>query len=253
MHTYYNTKFTFNVLAVIGLLLYLSGCGVELVATTAVQAELQAQNAKAAARQLETVKKQVNDLTFDRAVQSYRAEHGENPPSLDALVPKYLPTLPQQADGSLYAYDPATGTLTVPTVSVDYMTDKRKVEEIKGAIQRYGMAVGFYPGTLDDLYPQYLDELPRTVSGEAFVYNNQNGDVLLPGEAANVQHAQQHVPQSGGMPARQSSGGMGIQSGLGNGSTAGATAARSHLNNNVQSISQQSSDRQSQVMDQLGL
>lgn len=232
------------------------GCGVEMLTTSAVEAELQAKNAQAAVRQLDIAKSKATSISFNQAVQAYRAENGANPPTLDALVPKYLPAIPRQADGTPYSYDPVTGTLSnAYTVSGASSADLQTIESIKSAIHRYGMATKYYPPTLDALYPNYLDRLPRTSDGKEFIYNNQNGDVRLPGGGFSSPVATQEPSQSGGglSPVGQLLTGGGMQQSLGNGSTAGATAARSHIKNSVQDISQQNTDRQNRVMDQLGL
>lgn len=230
----------------------LTGCGVELLTTTAVQGELQAKNAKAATEQLDLVKRRVGSINVSQAIQSYRAENGSNPPSLDALVPKYLADVPRQADGTPYTYDPATGTLSSGRAGGS-PADQQKIDTIKAAIQRYGTATGFYPPTLDVLYPTYLSQLPRTASGGQFLYNNQNGEVRLPGGSPAPQAAPQAAPQGGLSPVGQMLTGGGMQQSLGNGSTAGATAARSHVKGTVQDISNQTTNRQNQAMDQLGL
>mgnify|MGYP003779171907 CR=1 FL=1 len=230
----------------------LLGCGVEMLATSAVEAELQAKNAQAATRQLDIVKGRADTISFSQAVQAYRAENGANPPSLDALVPKYLAAIPRQADGTPYAYDPATGSLKPGDAGVS-QADQKMIETIKSAIHRYGTTVGYYPPTLDTLYPDYLSQRPRTSAGGQFIYNNQNGDVRRPG-GNPVRPIATQVPPSGGLsPVGQALTGGGMQQPLGNGSTAGATAARSHIKSSVQDISQQSTDRQNQVMNQLGL
>ena len=59
--------------------------------------------------------------------------------------------------------------------------DQQTLYAIQQAIVQYGRATGYYPPTLDDLYPHYLPRLPRTATGEHFFYNNQNGYVAHPG------------------------------------------------------------------------
>lgn len=232
----------------------LLGCGVELLATSAVEAELQAKNAQAATRQLNLARGRADTIAFSQAVQAYRAENGANPPSLDSLVPKYLAAIPRQADGTPYAYNPATGTLSAPPAAAGISAaDQQMIESIKSAIQRYGSAIGYYPPTLDALYPDYLSQRPRTSTGGQFIYNNQNGDVRLPGGGAVLPIVTQEPSPGELSPVGQALTGGGMQQSLGNGSTAGATAARSHIKSGVQDISQQSTDRQNRVMDQLGL
>lgn len=91
--------------------LMLTGCGVGVVATSAVSSELEVENAKSALKQLDNAKGQTGSIAVERAIEAYRADKGVNPPSLEELVPDYLPKVPTKADGSSYDYDPATGEL----------------------------------------------------------------------------------------------------------------------------------------------
>ena len=90
----------------------LSGCGVEVLTTTAVRGEIETKQAQSALRQLDQVRGQVNTLQVEQAVKAYRGDHGINPPSLEALVPNYLPQTPVKADGAPYYYDPKTGKVS---------------------------------------------------------------------------------------------------------------------------------------------
>ncbi|NLN92044.1 MAG: hypothetical protein GX130_01875 [Candidatus Hydrogenedens sp.] len=241
--------------------LLLFGCGAEILTVTAIQGELAAKNAKAATGQLNYVKNKMGSVGFDQAVQAYRAEHGVNPPSLDALVPKYLAEVPRQSDGSLYGYDPATGTLSSSAVGAPSSgQDQQMLRAIQNAITRYGTATGYYPPTLDDLYPTYLTQLPRTSTGQQFVYNNQNGYLALPGQtAAPAAPAPSSRGRGGGGglggagPLGEVMTGVGIQQELGRMSTGGSSAAGSRARSGAQGFSDQHTNKQNQVMDQLGL
>ncbi len=222
-----------------------SGCGVELLSTAAVESELQARNAKAATQQLDRVKQRVGGINVNQAIQRYRAENGAHPPTLEALVPKYLDAVPLKSDGAPYFYDPATGTVSETPVAGNAAADRQMIEAIKSAIQRYGTATGYYPPTLDVLYPDYLSQPPRTSTGGQFMYNNQNGDVRLPGGNP--------APQGGTGASGNPLSGMGMPQLQGGGGNAGASAARSQARGNVQGITGQQTDRQNRVMDDLGL
>ncbi len=224
-----------------GVLCVCSGCGVELLSTAAVESELQARNAKAATQTLDLVKKRVSGINVSQAIQTYRAENGTNPPSLEALVPKYLAEVPRKADGTPYHYDPATGTVSETPVynNAAAAADQQRIFEIKNAIQRYGTATGYYPPTLDALYPAYLSQVPRTASGGQFIYNNQNGEVSVPGGSPAS------APHAGALPGMPQ-----LQGGGGN---AGATAVRSQARGNIQGLAGQQTDRQNRAMDELGL
>ena len=93
------------------LCLALTGCGVELLTTTAIQGELQTQQMQAMKRQVQSASDTSGRVTLERAIQTYRAEKGGNPPSLASLVPDYMPAVPKRGDGTEYGYDPARGQL----------------------------------------------------------------------------------------------------------------------------------------------
>ncbi|HNZ49318.1 MAG TPA: hypothetical protein PLZ53_06760 [Candidatus Hydrogenedentes bacterium] len=240
------------------MLMLLSGCGAEILTVTAVQGELAAQNAKSATKQLAYVKDKMGSVSFDQAVQAYRAEHGSNPPTLDALVPGYLPQIPVQPDGSPYYYDPATGTLSASApAGASSKQDQEMMLAIRNAITRYGTATGYYPPTLDALYPNYMTRLPRTSAGQEFVYNNQNGQISLPGQVSPTAPARTAGNRSAGIggtgPMGEVMTGIGIQQELGRMNTSGASAAGSRTRSSAQDFSNQHTNTQNRVMDQLGL
>lgn len=167
-------------LVLLGALL-LAGCGVDLLMTTAIQGEMQAKQAVGAKRVLDQAKVFKGTTEMESAIRIYRGQYGENPPSLEYLVPGYLAAVPRQPDGSVYGYDPLTGRISnEPPPANNALRDRQTIQTILAAIQQFGTATGFYPGTLDELYPRYLREAPRTLDGQQFVYNNQNGEVRLP-------------------------------------------------------------------------
>jgi hypothetical protein len=55
---------------------------------------------------------------INAAITKYGMTTGYYPPSLDALVPAYLPSMPLTANGSRFIYDPQTGKLYDPTGTV---------------------------------------------------------------------------------------------------------------------------------------
>lgn len=231
----------------------LAGCGAEILTTTAIRGELEAQNIRHANQQLGLVQRRMDTLGFNQAVQAYRAEHGVNPPSLEALVPKYLAKMPLKPDGTPYHYDPATATLSEsPAAGGVTPADQQMMLDIRNAINQYGTAIGYYPPTLDALYPTYLAQLPRTSAGEPFFYNNQNGDVVHP-RAHAVPTPSGAGGRGGGVgPMGEIMTGVGMQQSLGGGNSA-AGAVRSRARSGADAISGQHNDRQNQVMDDLGL
>lgn len=239
----------------------MSGCGVEVLTATAIQGELQAQQAQAIQRQVAGAANQSGRLRLEQAIRAYQAEKGAFPPSLEALVPDYLPAVPARADGSPYGYDPARGILldgpAAPGGSIP-PADLETMNRIREAINRYGMATGYYPPTLDALYPGYLSVLPRTAAGEPYLYNNQNGEVQHP-RAASGAGAAPGMPAGspsalGGVgPMGEVMTGIGMQQQLQTMSQGGASAARGLASGTLNDITSGHNQQQNRVMDQLGL
>ncbi len=240
--------------------LALAGCGVELFTTTAIQSELQAEQAKALRGQVGQAAETSGRIQVERAIQTYRAEKGQSPPSLDALVPQYLPQVPTHADGTPYAYDPATGQLGGAGAASPGPTaeDQQTMHRIRQAINQYGTATGYYPGTLEALVPQYLPALPKTASGEAFVYNNQTGELRHPhagaGMGAGMGRGRGRMSGGGGgTPMTEMMGGMGVQQELNRMNQSGANSAGNRMRQNAR---QQSGGRNQEIdstMNRLGL
>ncbi len=238
----------------------LAGCGVEMLTATATQSVVQAQQAQAVRGQVRNASEQMGRVNLEKAIQTYRAEKGVNPPTLDVLAPDYIPAVPVHADGTPYGYNAATGALLDGPAAPDTTAkDAQTLKAIQDAIQRYGTAVGYYPPTLDALYPVYLAQLPRTAAGEAFLYNNQNGEVRHPRgtaapAAAPAQAAGAAVPMGGGAgPMGEVMTGVGMQQQLNGMSSAGSSAAQGYMNRQTGSITGGHNDQQNQVMDNLGL
>ena len=253
----FNGKVAIGAYAMVALLL--TGCGVELLATTAVRGELEAKNAKSAMKQLNYVKGKMGSINVDQAIQAYRADKGVNPHSLEALVPT-MAEVPKKPDGSAYNYDPVTGKLTDgPISAAPTMSDTQMMEKIRLAINQYGTATGFYPPTLDALYPNYLPQMPRTASGQQFIYNNQNGYLASPTQqaAASAAPTQQRqrsaTPGMGVGPMGEVMTGIGMQQQLNNMSSSGANAAQSRSRGGINDLSHSHTNTQNQVMDNLGL
>ncbi len=261
-----------------------SGCGVELMTTTATQATLEAQQAQAMKGQVARVSNQSGRMSLEHAIQLYKAEKGSNPASLDDLVPNYLPVMPKRADGTPFGYDSATGAVldgpaapaasAAPTASTAPATsaaasaipayvppdnaitqqDKQTMQDIREAITKYGTATGYYPGTLDVLYPQYLLRPPRTSAGQPFLYNNQNGTVTHPRQAASAAPAAQPTASAGGAgPLGQVTTGIGMQQQLDGANNSGASSAQGYMNRSLKQSAGGQTDRQNKAMDQLGL
>jgi len=194
----------------------MSGCLVEVLTTTAIQGELASQNAQSATRALNAAKSATARNEVNHALQVYRAEHGAYPPSLEALVPEYLPRVPTRADGSAYAYDPATGALRDGAASFGAGTapftaeDRRNMQRIEEAIYDFWLATGRYPRDLDDLDPIYIDRVPKLSTGGTFVYEQETGAVYHPSELAAANSAPMPLQNGAGRSA-ETTGGLGVR------------------------------------------
>ncbi|MDQ1257744.1 MAG: hypothetical protein QG656_2350 [Candidatus Hydrogenedentes bacterium] len=274
---------------VIGLVACLAGCGVEVLTTTAIQGELQAQQLKAMRGQVGAAADTSGKINLRRAIDTYYADKGYYPLTLDSLVPDFLPSVPTKSDGTKYGYSPSTGQLldepaggAAPGVDGSVTpaaagpSDEERIAKIREAMNRYGRAVGFYPVTLQSLVPQYLSEVPLTAAGQNFMYNNKDGSIWVPGQAPpppvyNQQQAQQPVQQQrqapaqnrpqgrAGVPMGGGSGPMGevmtgisISNELDRGSNSGASAAGSYSRDKVGGATQQHNQQQQKALDQLG-
>jgi len=241
----------------------LGGCGVELLTTTAIQGELQAEQATAMKRQLEGASDTTAQINIQRAIATYQAEKGKYPASLDELVPGYLPSLPSRPDGTPYAYDPSTGKLidgprrnailNGPTAG-----DRQKMKQLNQAINSYGQATGYYPPSLDALVPQYISAVPKTDSGENFIFHPENGALLHPAQPATPQNrpsapARRNAPAVGGAGLMgETMTGIGMQQQLGNMSNAGASSAGSYARGRAGRAVQQQQRQQERALKQLG-
>lgn len=158
-----------------------SGCLVDMLMTTAVTADMAAQEASSATQTLTQAHLDTDVVRLQEAVKYFYVDKESYPRELYELVPNYIEKLPVRPDGDPYGYNPITGEVYesgAGPAPADYFT----MEEIRMAINSFGNSTGYYPPTLDALYPVYMKTLPRTASGEAFIYNNQNGDLRHPDE-----------------------------------------------------------------------
>ena len=100
-----------NVCAFLVVVVTASGCGVELLTTTAIQSELQAEQMKAIKGQVNNAADKSARVNIQHAIDTYYAENGQYPATLEVLVPTYLPSLPTGPNGQAYPYDPTQGKL----------------------------------------------------------------------------------------------------------------------------------------------
>lgn len=236
-------------LLLIALTLPLSGCFMELFTVTAIQGELAAQDAQSAARALSYAKESVANTELQQAISAYTAENGYYPSSLEALVPDYLFSVPTTLGGRPYAYDPSTGRLTEPAAALPLVpftaADRQNLQKVKDAIYLFWESTGYYPGSLDDLDPLYMERVPKLTSGGVFVYDLRTGSVYHPAELAapqtpaygGAQTARGGVPTAGVGPLGEVMTGISIQNELNSMNRSGTSNLRNvgqrSLNNSV--------------------
>lgn len=239
-------------LLVFSIITLMTNCGVELLTTTAIQGELQAQQLKSMQRQVQTVSNQTAKINLQRAIQTFQAENGRYPTSLNELVPKYLPSIPEAGGGSHFTFDPYTGQIvTMPaTVPID---DLRRMEQIKYAVLQFAQVTGYYPASLEVLYPNYISFYPTTVSGEQFLYDPQTGAVSHPKSTIyGTTSSQSSAPVGGTGIVGEYTTGIGIQQQLGNMPNQSGSVG-THMRGSINNIQNDYSNRQNQVMNDLGL
>jgi len=255
------------------LLISLAGCGVELLTTTAIQGELQAQQLQAMKGQVSHASYATAKINIQRAIDTYNAEKGQYPATLEDLVPAFLPSLPKRPDGQSYGYDPVQGKVLDsaaapgPVSRGPTPSDTDKMNQIRAAIDRYGRTTGYYPPSLAALAPTYMPAVPKTDSGQDFVFYPQTGALLHP--------AQLNAPQAGTAPAfpqpqpaqpRPAGAGMGgvgpmgevitgigMQNQLNSMGQSGASAAGGYARDRLGGATQQHNAQQEQVLNSLGM
>ena len=252
-----------------------AGCGVELLATTAIRGELEAEQAGALKRQVGNAANSTGKVNIQRNIDLYAAENGHYPASLEDLVPRYMTRIPTRADGAPYNYDPSTGKLVdgpvAPQPTGVTAGDRQKMNQIRAAIHRYGMAVGYYPPSLQALAPTYLAAVPKTDSGQDFVFHPQNGALFHPIELAGQTPPQSApgyqapttppaqpprpagAPVGGGGPMAEVVTGMGVQKQLNSMSNAGSSSAGGYGRRKLRGATKDRNKQQEKAMDDLGL
>jgi hypothetical protein len=197
-------------------------------------------------------------------VDLYQADKGVYPESLGQLVPAYIDPIPARADGGAFGYNPLTGRV-LEDDSGPAPEDYLLMERINAAINAYGTATGFYPGTLDALASAgYLPAPPRTADGQPFNYNSQTGAVshpkngymaaaVAPGAPqAGVQRNRGTVPAAGGGPLGEAMTGIAIQEQLNSNSNAGTSAASARGRSGARGAAATQNERQEKALNELG-
>lgn len=248
--------------------LALSGCGLEILTTTAIQGELAAQNANAASRALQYAKDSTSQTNAQHAIDLYKADKGENPPSLEALVPQYLEQVPVKPDGTPYGYDPVAGRLldsapaAAPVAAAGGGDDWQKLDTVNAAIRSYAQATGQYPASLHALVPAFLPSLPRTSAGLDFVYNPSYGVAYLPAAGAAGSMPQAAAPTAGRRggsgvagagPLAETMTGISISNQLDSMSNAGASSAQGYAGSSLGRSQDQHNQQQERALQDLGM
>ena len=252
-------------LLLFALTLPLSGCFMELLTVTAIQGELAAENAQSATRALSYAKESMANTELQQAIGAYAAEKGHYPPSLVSLVPDYLTSLPKMPDGRHYGYDPTTGALFDPAAAPPQITvsgaDQRNLQDIRDGIYLYWESTGYYPTSLDDLDPLYMEKVPRLSSGGIFIYDPITGSVYHPAELAasqspaqwNAQSANGRRPMGGTGAMGEVMTGIAIQNELNSMNQSGTSNLRNVGQRGVGNISGQHNQRQMKALRDLDL
>ena len=247
----------------------LAGCGVELLTTTAIQSELQAEQLKSMKGQITHASDQTAKVNIQRAIDTYQAEKGKYPASLSELAPAFIPSVPTRPDGQPYGYDPISGkVLDGPVAAPSGPTpgDREKMNQIFAAIDQYGRTVGYYPPSLQALVPAYLQAVPKTDSGQDFVFSPQTGYLghpaqlaqqTMPGPGTQPQARPGAPPRPAGVggagPMGEVMTGIGIQNQLNSMGSSATNAAGSYARQKVSGVGEQHNKQQEQAMDQLGM
>jgi len=247
---------------VTALMVVLTGCGVETLTTTATVGKLEAENAKAIQGQVARMSNSSAKINAQRAIDTFAAEKERYPTSLEELVPTHLQSVPTHANGAPFGYNPTTGKLLdTPGATPSGPTpgDLEKMKQIHTAINQYGQAVGYYPPSLTALTPTYLNVVPKTDSGENFLYYPQNGGLFHPAQMAQaatvppppsrISTTTPRTTRSG--PASEVMTGIGIQNQLNNNSNAGSSAASGNMRQNLGNTTQQHNQQQEKILNDL--
>jgi hypothetical protein len=251
-----------RLLSILSVAALLSGCGLELLGATAVHSDLQAQQLKAINGQVANASKTSALVQIQRAIDTFKAEQGRNPSSLAEIAPAFIPSVPNRPDGQPYAYDAVNGKVldaAAPSPAAGPTAgDLEKLAKIQDAINSYGTTVGYYPPSLQALVPTYLPELPKTDSGQDFVFDPQTGFLGHPGAimrapAAQAQRSPNGVAGGGSGPMGEAMTGIAVQNQLNNMGSSATNSAGGYARGSVDGTVNQHNQQQEQAMDQLGL
>jgi len=190
------------------LALLLPGCLLDVLVTSAVSADLAAQEASATMETMEQAELDTDLLRLREAIKYYNVEKEGYPRELSELVPDYIEAIPTRKDGSSFGYNPVTGEVFesgAGPAPADYLM----MASLEQAIVAYGTQTGYYPPTLESLYPTYVQSPPRTASGQPFGYDNQTGRITHPDAGKEpVRTVTDPMPASEPVPASKAIGSL---------------------------------------------
>lgn len=239
----------------------MTGCGIELLTTTAIQGELAAENVKALERQTKSIGEDMGQIRLKQTIDTYHAEKGYYPGSLAVLTPNYIPQIPVKGDGTAYGYDPATGRILdrpsgsgATTITTQ---DQQNMRAILEAINEYGLATGYYPDSLAQLVPRFIQSVPITSSGHGFLYDPPTGTLYHPAQfqrnEGSAQFGQQAQPRrgtrvGGAGPLGEQMTAIGIQQELNGMSNTGTSRARGAARGQLDRAVNQNQQRQERAL-----
>ena len=262
----------YGILAAFSLLF--TGCGLELLTTTAIQGDLQAEQLKAMKGQINRTSDTTAKINIQKSIDTYMAEKGSYPATLDALVPDFLPSLPHKPDGTPYGYDSASGKVlddaamngggamgqSTPVASAPSQADFQKLQQIQSAVARYAREKGAYPASLQALVPSYVLFLPKTDGGQDYTYSSQTGAVAHPAQGFQQPAAVAVAPTGRSMGTVGGSGPMGeamtgiaVQNQLNSMNNSGVSSAGGYARRGISSATQQHNQQQEKAVKDLGM
>ena len=155
------------------------------------------------------------------------------------------------------AENPAAAPARVPFTA----SDRQNLQKVKDAIYLFWESTGYYPRSLDDLDPLYMERVPKLSSGGVFVYDPQTGSVYHPAERAvprtpgpvNAQATRGGAPVGGAGPMGEVMTGIAVQNELNSMNQSGTSNLRNVGQRNINNIAGQHNQQQKKALRDLNL
>ena len=125
------------------------------------------------------------------------------------------------------------------------MNEAEALHALRMAIVRYFTKNRAYPPSLHALVPDFIPDIPRSMSGQPYYYDPRNGGVYRP-----LPQAQR---RRGVGPMGEALTGIGMQQELNRMNQSGTNAARGRARRGVGGVADDRSQHQNRAMDELGL